>query len=199
SPGHDSAVFGHHYAHHSNHFWKCLHRGGFTPELLPPSAGIILPKKHNIGLTNLIERPSSEVAELAPTELTAAVPALLAKIRRRRPRAVCFVGKVIWEAITRSLKKHSVTPMKARANKFAWGLQPYKIPHAVLPLSSPPLHLSLGSQSGATLLYVVPSTSARVVSHQLDDKAKLFAALRALVDSVNKGTFDGSGIVELDV
>lgn len=45
---------------------------------------------------------SQQAAELADTEYTAGVPALLRKIVLLRPRMVCFVGKQIWESFIKA-------------------------------------------------------------------------------------------------
>ncbi|KAI0312599.1 uracil-DNA glycosylase-like protein [Amylostereum chailletii] len=174
NPGHDSAKYGYHYAHRSNHFWRCLHLSGLTAHLHPPSDGHLLPKEYSIGLTNLIERPSAEAAEIDKEEFLTAVPAFLAKVCARRPRIVCFVGKVVWDAVQRVFK---ASAPKAREARFIWGLQPHKLVHDTGCVSE-------------TLFFVVPSTSARVVSHQLDDKVKLFTLLKTILESVKANTLD---------
>lgn len=75
SPSVMSSTDGHHYAHPTNHFWKCLHLSGFTGPIIS-SEDHTLPEKYNLGLvsggpifphcrsppqTNLIDRPSAEV------------------------------------------------------------------------------------------------------------------------------------------
>ena len=75
SPSLRSSTDGHHYAHPTNHFWKCLHLSGFTGPITAPKDHT-LPEKYNLGLvsdghtfpssnsspqTNLIDRPSVEV------------------------------------------------------------------------------------------------------------------------------------------
>jgi len=76
--------------------------------------------------------------------MSRSVPALLAKLAQHRPRVVCFVGKCIWLAVERALRPPRV--------KFVFGLQPCKVVHG------------MGAE---TLLFVVPCTSGRVVSHKV--------------------------------
>ncbi|TBU28265.1 uracil-DNA glycosylase-like protein [Dichomitus squalens] len=102
NPGQMSATIGHHFAHPTNHFWKCLYGSQLTDRLLNPREDGTLPKSYSLGLTNLVERPSAQAAELANTEFTAGVPALFQKIIQRRPRIVCFVGKGIWDSFIRA-------------------------------------------------------------------------------------------------
>lgn len=104
NPGRMSAVTGHHYANPTNHFWHCLHLSGFTQRLLLPSEDLTLPERYNLGLVNLLDRPSTSQAELSAQEMAGSVPALLTKIARFHPRVVCFIGKGIWLHVERALK-----------------------------------------------------------------------------------------------
>jgi len=61
NPGCMSAETGHHFANPTNHFWRALHQGGFTTQFVPASEDHTLPEAYNLGLTNLVERPSAEV------------------------------------------------------------------------------------------------------------------------------------------
>ncbi|RPD72575.1 DNA glycosylase [Lentinus tigrinus ALCF2SS1-7] len=110
NPGQMSATVGHHFAHPTNHFWRCLYRAGLTDRLLDASEDGSLPERFNLGITNLVERPSAQAAELANTEFTAGVPALMRKIVEKRPRIVCFVGKGIWDSFIRAAAPSSPSP-----------------------------------------------------------------------------------------
>lgn len=78
---------------------------GFTSRLYSPTEDVLLPAHHSLGLTNLVDRPTSEAAELSRVELRLGVPVLLEKIRRTRPRMVCFVGKGIWDQFEMVVKR----------------------------------------------------------------------------------------------
>ncbi|VDB87785.1 unnamed protein product [Peniophora sp. CBMAI 1063] len=196
NPGYKSAESGAHYAHPANHFWRCLHQGGFTPTRISPSDGYLLPEKYNIGLTNIVERPSAEAKELSKAEIEASVQALLDKVRCHRPRVVCFVGKLVWDAVVRVLakltpEKPTIVPKKGKSAKtsspFIYEhLQPYKLVHTGGPVTE-------------TLFFVVPSTSGRVVSHQLNDKIVLFLKLKEIVGELQNGACDTSAFAALDV
>lgn len=43
-----------------NHFYKAVHAAGLTPTVLEPSASRTFPEDYNIGITNLIPRPTRE-------------------------------------------------------------------------------------------------------------------------------------------
>ncbi|KAI9462883.1 uracil-DNA glycosylase-like protein [Lactarius psammicola] len=182
SPGHMSAVTGHHYANPTNHFWHCLHLSGFTQRLLLPSEDCTLPERYSLGLTNLVDRPSTSEADLSAQEMASSVPALLTKIAGCRPRVVCFIGKGIWLHVERALnllKGDHTAALPAPA--FAYGLQPFKAVHNTVPHSA---------SVGETLFCVFPSSSGRVVSHQRDDKVALFKVLRENLERIKAGTLD---------
>lgn len=188
NPGYMSAKRGHHFAHPSNHFWKCLHQSGFTPRLLPPSEDSSLPKTFNIGLTDLVDRPSSEASELSCSERVSSVPILLGKLALHRPRFLCLVGISNWEILQKALLQMTTGPSKAsgssgaskasRASEKNVGLQPFKLCYPAIadPVSDTSSNIS------ETLLFVVPSTSGLVTQYQLPAKIKLFAQLKSLVD-----------------
>ncbi|KAF7983269.1 hypothetical protein HWV62_22906 [Athelia sp. TMB] len=197
SPGYMSADTGHHFANPTNHYYRCLHRSGLTPKLLPPSEDHTLPD-YSLGLTNLVTRPSAEAAELSPAEMTKGVPTLLAKIAEYRPRVVCFVGVGIWKKFESVIKKTAVQatddgvpgpdPVDGKRKKAnsagGIGLQPYILHHPVKTVESS------GIPVRETLFFAMPSTSGRVVSHQLPDKVKLFAQLKDIVENVKRGGND---------
>lgn len=85
-------------------------------------------------------------AELAPSEFSAGVPALLYKLARFRPRIVCFVGKGIWEAFARAVHSQADAPIPSKkviegssvskrekrgSEPFEYGIQPLKAVHSV--------------------------------------------------------------------
>ncbi|MGB2695185.1 MAG: mismatch-specific DNA-glycosylase [Dehalococcoidia bacterium] len=97
NPGRASAAHGHHYAGPGNHFWPLLYEAGFVSERLT-SEDDRRTLEFGIGLTNLVERPSRGSDDLARKELVAGATRLREKLRRYRPRVVCFNGKLIYEA-----------------------------------------------------------------------------------------------------
>ncbi|RMZ67408.1 mismatch-specific thymine-dna glycosylate [Pyrenophora seminiperda CCB06] len=101
NPGVQTAVAGHAYAHPSNHFWKLLHSSGLTDRRLKPEEDRSLPAQFCMGNTNIVDRPSKDMAELSKEEMAAGTANLEAKFLKYKPEAVCIVGKGIWEAIWR--------------------------------------------------------------------------------------------------
>ncbi|KAH0581622.1 hypothetical protein H2248_011324 [Termitomyces sp. 'cryptogamus'] len=196
NPGGKSAEIGHHYGHHSNHFWDCLYQAGFTPDKLFPEEDHTLPERFSIGLTNLVERPTAEQNELSSEEQAASVPTLLAKVTRYRPRILCFLGLNI-ARVFQSQLTFSTTP-QFKGKKFTPGLQAYKMVHVGAS--------DCVSDTIETLFYALPSPSARVVKPQVGArrllareilfltevqqkaaKIALFASFREILNQVKRG------------
>jgi mismatch-specific thymine-DNA glycosylase len=97
NPGLASAAARHHYAGRTNHFWPLLHEAGFVPEPLAYADDARVPE-FGIGLTNLVDRPSRGIDDLSKEEMAAGAERVREKLRRCRPRIVCFNGKAIAEA-----------------------------------------------------------------------------------------------------
>ena len=125
-------------------------------------------------------------AELSPAEMTAAVPAFLAKVARFRPRIVCFVGLGIWRIVHQALLKLAVVVSSSEVSALnppqmrKVGLQSIKLVYpppndsgmvyviTCLLLLSDDILLEMSKLSVVeTLLFAMPSTSGRVVSHQV--------------------------------
>src|SRR3990172_4574891 len=125
NPGLASAAQGHHYAGRTNHFWPLLYEASFVPEPLTYKDDWRAPE-FGIGLTNLVDRPSRGIDDLSREEMKAGAARLREKLRRYRPRVVCFNGKAIYEAFA--------------GRRCALGLQPERHEGAlvfVMPSTSP--------------------------------------------------------------
>lgn len=96
NPGLRSAAVGHHYAGPGNHFWPLLFESGLVTERLTYEDDHRV-LEWNIGLTNMVSRASRSISDLSPDELRAGARTLRTKLRRFRPRVVCFNGKRIYE------------------------------------------------------------------------------------------------------
>lgn len=118
NPGVQTARTGHAYAHPTNLFWRLMHTSGMTTRLCAAREHLDMPRLFQLGLTNIVARPSRNGAELALRELDAGVAVLEAKTRRWRPEAVCIVGKGIWESIWRVRHGRAI-----RKHEFSYGWQ----------------------------------------------------------------------------
>lgn len=98
NPGMRSAALGHHFAGHSNRFWKLLRDVGLVPETMGYERDAELPR-FGLGLTNLVERATPGVADLGPDDFVAGRERLLEVIRDVRPRIVALVGITVYRRL----------------------------------------------------------------------------------------------------
>ncbi|CAO1605489.1 hypothetical protein XANCAGTX0491_009006 [Xanthoria calcicola] len=117
NPGLRTATTGHAYNHPSNLFWKLLHKSKCTPRLCRAEEDGDMPKLYNLGLTNIVGRPTKDGSELSKAEMDAGVADLEAKVALQRPEAVAIVGKSIWESIWRV--RHGAN-IKKDQFKYGW-------------------------------------------------------------------------------
>lgn len=98
NPGIRSARLGHHFAGHSNRFWKLLYHSGLVPESITFQDDWRV-GEWGLGLTNIIGRPSAGIEDLTCREYRSGRPTLLAKVRRHRPRMVALLGVTIYRML----------------------------------------------------------------------------------------------------
>ncbi|WRT69134.1 uncharacterized protein IL334_006118 [Kwoniella shivajii] len=134
SPGKRSSTMGHHFSHPTNKFWvrftesissllppicgiqiNHVANQGLTPRLLDPTEDQNMPQ-YGYGLTNLVDRPTSEQSELSTLEMRLNVFNLTLKFLLHRPKIVCFVGKKIWDVYESVISKTAM-PIVANRNK----------------------------------------------------------------------------------
>ncbi|KAL8907808.1 MAG: hypothetical protein Q9207_001211 [Kuettlingeria erythrocarpa] len=117
NPGIRTATTGHAYNHPSNLFWKLLHKSGCTPRLCRAEEDGDMPRLFDLGLTNIVSRPTKDAGELSKAEMDAGVAKLEAKIASNKPEAVAIVGKAIWESLWRV--RHG-SNIKKEQFKYGW-------------------------------------------------------------------------------
>jgi TDG/mug DNA glycosylase family protein len=90
---------GHYFARSTNRFWPAFSRSVLSEAARRAlGVGVLRPEHdaallaHGFGFTDVVKRPTANVSQLAPGELAAAVPDLLAKLAALRPRIACFHG-----------------------------------------------------------------------------------------------------------
>ena len=97
NPGLYSGAVGHHFARPGNRFWRALHAGGFTPDVLSPyDEAELLNSK--LGITNLVERATARADELADDELVAGARRLKRKASKYFPEVIAFMGLTAYRA-----------------------------------------------------------------------------------------------------
>jgi double-stranded uracil-DNA glycosylase len=98
NPGIRSAETGHHFAGHSNRFWKLLFQSGLVPEPIGYEDDRRL-AEWGYGITNIVPRPTPGIDTLERHEFVAGRASLIRKIRRCRPRIVAMVGVTVFRAV----------------------------------------------------------------------------------------------------
>jgi len=98
NPGLRSAATGHHFAGHSNRFWKLLFESKLSPAPLTHQDDWRLPD-WGLGLTNIIQRPSAGVDALKPQEYVAGRKRLIATVKHYRPLTVALLGVTIYRTL----------------------------------------------------------------------------------------------------
>ena len=99
NPGDRSSRVGHYYAGRGNQFWNFLFESGLTSERLPPEADHRV-FEFGVGMTDVVKRWSRSSSDLRAADYREGVPELIAKLRRFRPRAVAFNGKIAYEMVS---------------------------------------------------------------------------------------------------
>ncbi|KAI9061576.1 DNA glycosylase [Trametes sanguinea] len=216
NPGQRSATVGHHFAHPTNHFWKCLYGSNFTDHLVDASEDYTLPDTYQLGLTNLVERPSAQVRMVFVVCL-----ATTAEIVRKRPRIVCFVGKAIWESFIKAAAPPSAsnegvviaetkqaTSSSGRTETFTQVQQSAIVGKArakgKMKAKPPPfgfglqpfkvVHSDPNAAVRETLFCVVVSTSGLVAGYQLPEKVQQFSSVKRCLDDMKSGDLDTSAM-----
>ena len=98
NPGLRSAAIGHHFAGHSNRFWKLLYESKLVSEPLTYQDDWRLPEM-GLGLTNIIQRPSAGIDVLKPVEYATGRKRLVATVQRYRPQIVALLGVTIYRTL----------------------------------------------------------------------------------------------------
>ncbi len=91
NPGAYSVRAGHYYARPGNRFWNAANRAGLFGEPLGPETDARV-LEFGIGLTEVVKRPTPRAKDLRAADYRRWTPVLTEKIRRVRPRIVCFQG-----------------------------------------------------------------------------------------------------------
>ncbi len=86
-----SVAQGHYYARPGNRFWPAANRAGLFGEPLgPENDSRVL--EFGVGLTDVVKQPSSTANKLRAADYRRWAPVLKEKVRRFKPRIVCFQG-----------------------------------------------------------------------------------------------------------
>jgi len=156
NPGVRSAAVGHHFAGHSNRFWKLLSESGLIPIPLSYREDWRLPE-WGLGLTNIIGRTSAGIDALQSEEYLAGIDALEQKIIRCQPRTIALLGVTIFKKI--------FPREKGRAAPLGLGLTKARI--------------------GSVPIFLLPNPSGRNAHYSYGDMLQAFRSLCKHADVLN--------------
>ncbi len=128
NPGIRSAAVGHHFAGHSNRFWKLIHESGLIPLPLTYREDRRLPE-WGLGLTNIISRTSAGIDVLDSAEYRDGRAALERKIARYRPRIVALLGVTIFRVLFPQRTKPARPPALGLSNVQLAGVPVFLLPN----------------------------------------------------------------------
>ena len=100
NPGVRSALLNHHFAGHSNRFWKLLSESKLVGEPLKCEQDARLPE-WGYGITNLIPRPTPGIDTHTREEYAAGERSLRRRVRTWKPAVVAFVGVTLYRSVFR--------------------------------------------------------------------------------------------------
>ena len=158
NPGLRSAHVGHHFAGHSNRFWKLMFDARLITEPLNYHDDWRLPE-WGLGLTNMITRPTAGSAELSQAEYHASCHDLKRKVETYQPQIVALLGLTLGSILAASCRQSEALKF-SRPAKTRVGLQPYCF---------------AGAQ-----VFVLPNPSGRNAHYTYQDMLKLFQNLQRL-------------------
>lgn len=93
NPSLKSAEIGYYYAGRGNQFWPFLFEAGLTDRQLTPQEDAQI-LRYNIGLTDIVKgRATRGIGDLTNDDYVSGFEVLREKMRKYRPRVVCFNGK----------------------------------------------------------------------------------------------------------
>ena len=157
-----------------------MHGSGLSSDKLTPEQDYMFPtlEPFRLGLTNLAHRPTRRSEQLSLSEQLEGVPDLVRKVRRYRPRIVCFVGKQIAQMFLRGLRGHlgeRTTVMLPTGVLGHWTDAGPDVGYGVMNACIE------HDDRSTTLFFAAPSTSARVTHHQLPDKIRIMRHITTIL------------------
>lgn len=165
NPGLRSAAVGHHFAGHSNRFWKLLYGANLVSLPLTFQDDCRLPE-WGLGLTNIVSRPTAGIDTLTKQEYLDGRAQLFKKIRRFHPKIVALLGITVLPFL---ISTQGVLPRKAASNKQkrVLGWQEERVE--------------------GTPLFLLPNPSGRNAHYSYEAMRRQFATLASHVQQATTG------------
>lgn len=200
NPGVQSSIQQHHYAHHSNLFWKLFNRSEILERVVAEriKSGIANSQlsddkllcdlitqecsakddfdliTYGIGFTGLSPRCTTTASQLTSKEKLAGIPRLLKDIEFSKPKHAAVIGKAIWETIVKYYcLKLGMKFIKLSKDNFKWG----KVEVGSDERYNSIIELLYSQLPSGTAIYVFPNTSGLVASLSFQEKLQLWQNL----------------------
>jgi TDG/mug DNA glycosylase family protein len=155
NPGLRSSEVGHHYAGHSNRFWKLLYEAKLVPDRMTcQDDGRLL--AYGYGLTNLIAKPTAGTQDLTQRDFLQGRNVLLAKIKHYQPGIVAVLGMSVARVLLAPEKTRTSGNQVAK-DRIQTGLQPITL--------------------AGVRVYVLPNPSGRNAHYSYQEMKDLFVEL----------------------
>lgn len=158
NPGAYSVQAGHYYAGPGNRFWNAANRAGLFGEPLRPQIDARV-LEFGIGLTDVVKRPTSTAKDLRTADYRRWAPVLREKIKRFRPRIVCFQGIGGYRNYLRHGEGLSAPP-RPRPGRQARTME-------------------------SSVVFLIPSPSGLNTRYSFEDLVRCYRRLRELRDELN--------------
>ena len=162
NPGTRSAEVGHHYAGHSNRFWKLINEAKLVPCVVTYKDDWRLPE-WGLGLTNVVARTTASSRGLAKPDFVAGKAELAEKIRLYRPRVLALLGLTLYPILFPN-HSHSGNRKREISSRAKIGLLPEPF-------------------EGAKVV-LLPNPSGRNAHYSYHDMLKSFCELKHLRKSL---------------
>jgi TDG/mug DNA glycosylase family protein len=168
NPGLRSSEVGHHYAGHSNRFWKLLFESGLVPYHMTCQDDERL-LDYGYGLTNLISKPTSGTQDLVRQDFLEGRVALVRKIEKFQPALVAILGISVARVLFPSVTSHA-SGKRLAACPIQTGLQPELL--------------------AGVRVFVLPNPSGRNAHYSYQDMKRLFCELKAVSTQSGKASLN---------
>ena len=159
NPGNRSALLGHHYAGHSNRFWKLLWESKLVTEPLTYREDYRL-LEWKIGLTNMVPKSSAGIDSLKLKDYMDGAKSLLMRTKRCQPGILALLGVTLFPKLLPHLLQ--IAPATLDTHRSRVGLQPESI--------------------GLTRIFVLPNPSGRNAYYTYQDMLNEFCELKRQSD-----------------
>lgn len=151
------------------------------------SESTCLISEFNIGITNIVKRPTAEGGELSKEECVAGAADLIQLVKRVKPKAIALTGKGIWDAMFRHL--HARPLRKSDNFAFGWQVETIALDHHDVDYCGGGRHCRV---------FVTMGTSGRVAAYSPAYKREVFNELGKWVNEERVREVNGNAALATD-